>query len=132
MTPVVPYPAPDTFVEWFRLASSLLGMVAFGLLLWRLIGRWPLSSRLSKCIISLLSVACLTLGLNSARNAEIHAPFNEIGILAAAVNACAVIVALFWHHLDPYGRYRHNRDAARKDTTHAVTPEHENPPHTLL
>src|SRR4051812_24369516 len=121
MTPVVPYPAPDTFVEWFRLVNSLLGVVAFGLLLWRLIGRWPLSSRLTKCVVSLLAAACLTWGATSAGNAKIHAPFNEVGVMAGCVNGGVIIVAFFWPPQAPYGLSRHRRDAARKDTTHAVT-----------
>lgn len=104
MAPIAPYPAPDTFVEWFRLVNALLGMAASGLLLYRLIGRWPLSSRLSKCLISLLALSCLTMGLNSARNAELHAPFNEVGVLAMVVNVGSIIVGLIWHRwLDPYG-----------------------------
>lgn len=103
--------APDTVVEWIRLANGILGVLAFGLLTWRGVGRLHLSDWLDRSVLILLSLSVLVLGLGAARAAQIGAPFNELALAALAVNAGSVIVGLAWHRLRRWPRRKTRRTA---------------------
>ena len=95
---------PETFVEWLRLANAMLGVGAFALLTYRLVGRWPLMSWLSRTVTCLLAVAVLVMGLGAARAIQAHIEFNELAYLALIVNFSTVVVGVVWHRLlDPTG-----------------------------
>lgn len=96
------YGAPQDWVELFRVTSALFGISSFGILVFRLIGRWPLMSDLSRCVVLLLCMSTFTIGLGSARAHLISAPFNEFAIVGLVVNVGATVVGLIWHRLlDP-------------------------------
>ncbi len=98
---------PVDLEGWVRLGNALLGCAAFGLLVFRLVGRWPGMSWLSRSVVTLLAGAVLVLGLGSARAAQLNLPFNDLGWAALVVNVGAVLVGLVWQRwLDPTGHRR--------------------------
>lgn len=90
---------PDTGIEWIRFFTSMFGIVAFGLLVFRLMSRVDHMSFLSFMMTLLLSVSVLAFGLGSARAQMLSNRFNEIALLGLLVNVGATIVGLFWHRL---------------------------------
>lgn len=74
--------------------NAILCTVAFAGLLWRLIGRWPLSYPLARIIVVLFAALELIVALGTARRAALDAPFNEAqyAILLHAVVTLFVVV----------------------------------------
>jgi hypothetical protein len=93
------------WVDTLRLINTLTGCAAFGLLVYRLVGRWQGTSWLSRIVVALLAAAELVLGLGAARAAQIHATFNELAWAVLGVNVATCVVGIVWHRLlDPSGR----------------------------
>lgn len=87
-----------------RATNTVLGCAAFGLITYRVVGRWPLMSRLSRCVVCLLALAVLVNGLGAARAAQLHAAFNELAYGAMLINFGVCAVGLVWQRwLDPTG-----------------------------
>lgn len=95
-----------TLLETFRLLEALAGVAAFGVMTFRLVGRWPVLSDVSKWVVALLGIANATIGLTAARAALLDSPFNEIGLVGVIVNFATITVGLLWWRLIPSG----NRD----------------------
>jgi len=100
---------PDTWVEWVRFANALLGLAAFGLLVWRLVGRWPLSDWLDRSVLIMLGSAVLVLSLGAARAAQLGVRFNELAWAALVVNVGTVVVGVLWHRLRRWPRRKTRR-----------------------
>lgn len=88
-------------LEIFRLIESMFGVAAFGVMVFRLVGRWPLLSDLSKWVVALLAGANATIGLTAARAAHLNSPFNELGLIGLVVNIGTIIVGLLWWSIVP-------------------------------
>lgn len=85
--------------------NALLTTVVFAGLLWRLIGRWPLSSWLSRCVLMLFAAIELIVALSTARAAALGAPFNEGQYAITVHSAATLLVIVAWPRLlDPTGR----------------------------
>lgn len=91
----------------FRDFSASVGTIAFALLVWRLVGRWPFMSALSRIIVGLLTVLVFITALATARAAALGAPFNEVQYMLFAHYLVTIGTCLVWPRLlDRTGRRR--------------------------
>lgn len=76
-----------------RHVIALACLVAFGALLWRLVGWWDELNGLGRVVTFLLAFIEFILAVGLARRAAIGGPFNEAAYVVLA-HAVAVIVAM--------------------------------------
>lgn len=89
---------PQDWLEWARFASAMIGLYAFGMLLYRLFSRADLTTPLMKTCVTLLAAFPLVVGAAAARAEQLDAPFNELALVGLLLNAVTAIVATIWHH----------------------------------
>lgn len=97
-------------VESFRLVSALLGALAAGLLMWRLIGTW-LDLDVLHHALGILLVLSMGVGiLYSLEHAAAQSPFAMSGWLYVLHRLAVLVVAVMW------SRWFQRREAPWKRT----------------
>lgn len=87
--------------DLIRLINVALCTAAFAGLLWRLVGRWEVSFRMARIIVTLLAVLELIVALGTARAAALDVPLNEAQY-AISVHALITLgVVVLWPRLLP-------------------------------
>lgn len=83
-----------------RHISAVVCIVAFGMTLWRLFGRWRQSGVLLRWVAGLLAALELVVACATARAAALQAPLNEAQYAIIAHALVVVFVMTRWRRLE--------------------------------
>lgn len=81
--------------------NVVLCTAAFAGLLWRLVGRWEVSFRMARIVVTLLAVLELIVALGTARAAALNVPLNEAQYAITAHALVTLTVVGLWPRLLP-------------------------------
>lgn len=95
-----------TWVEWFRVVTGSAGVVAFGLLTWRLVTSWLALPPPARMLGVLLAASVLIGALFTVQLAQMHSPFVPAGWLVLVHRLTVIGVCVFWWHPRTGGRPR--------------------------
>lgn len=91
--------ALDTPADVVRHVSALLCLLAFGGMMWRLIGWWDVLRPLSRYGLTLFAVLLLIVGLGSARRAALGGPLNEAQLFIILHAVATLVFLAAWPRL---------------------------------